>query len=96
MGGIEQVGDTDNVPWTGGKPKYDWGFSSSVVPERWRIFYSLNPIVGVIDGFRWALIGGEVNLYLPGFLLSILFSVILFISGTWFFTKTERKFADII
>ena len=45
------------------------GFSSNVVPEQWRFLYSLNPMVGVIDGFRWAILGGESNLYLPGFLL---------------------------
>jgi len=72
------------------------GFSSSLVPEKWRLLYSLNPMVGVIDGFRWALLGGDVSLYLPGFLLSIGLAVALFASGVWFFTKTERKFADII
>jgi lipopolysaccharide transport system permease protein len=72
------------------------GFSSSVVPEKWRLLYSLNPMVGVIDGFRWALLGKEVDLYLWGFLLSIVLAVALFISGAWFFTKTERGFADII
>ena len=72
------------------------GFSSSVVPARWRLLYSINPMVGVIDGFRWALTGEEVSLYLPGFLLSILIAATLFITGAIFFTKTERKFADII
>ena len=72
------------------------GFSSNVIPEKWRLLYSLNPMVGVIDGFRWALLGKEGNLYLPGFLLSIGLAVVLFVSGAWFFTKTERKFADII
>ena len=47
------------------------GFSSAVVPEDWRFWYSLNPMVGVIDGFRWCLLGGESQLYLPGFLLSL-------------------------
>ena len=42
------------------------GFSSSIIPERWRLLYSLNPMVGVIDGFRWCLLGGESQLYLPG------------------------------
>ena len=44
------------------------GFSSAVVPDEWRFWYSLNPVVGVIDGFRWCLLGGESQLYLPGFL----------------------------
>ena len=72
------------------------GFNSNLIPEKWRLIYSLNPMVGVIDGFRWALLGSEGQLYLPGFLISIGIAVVLFISGTWFFTKTERKFADII
>jgi len=72
------------------------GFSSNVVPEKWRLLYSLNPMVGVIDGFRWALLGKEVSLYPPGFLLSIGLAIMLFITGALFFTKTERKFADII
>ena len=47
------------------------GFSSAVVPEAWRFWYSLNPVVGVIDGFRWCLLGGESQLYMPGFLISL-------------------------
>ena len=47
------------------------GFSSSVVPTKWRFWYSLNPVVGVIDGFRWCVLGGESPLYMPGFLLSL-------------------------
>ena len=47
------------------------GFSSAIVPEEWRFWYSLNPVVGVIDGFRWCILGGESPLYLPGFLLSL-------------------------
>jgi lipopolysaccharide transport system permease protein len=72
------------------------GFSSSVVPEKWRLLYSLNPIVGVIDGFRWAILGGESKLYLPSFLLSLGLVVLLFISGIWYFRKMERTFADVI
>ncbi len=72
------------------------GFSSSIVPEQWRFFYSLNPMVGVIDGFRWAILGGESKLYLPGFLLSLGLVVLLLFSGIWYFRKTERTFADVI
>ncbi|MBE9199399.1 MULTISPECIES: ABC transporter permease [unclassified Nodularia (in: cyanobacteria)] len=72
------------------------GFSSSVVPEEWRFLYSLNPIVGVIDGFRWAILGGDSHLYLPGFLLSLGLVALLLISGIWYFRKMERKFADVI
>jgi lipopolysaccharide transport system permease protein len=72
------------------------GFSSSVVPEQYRLLYSINPMVGVIDGFRWAILGSDVSFYLPGFLLSIGLVVLLFWRGLWFFRKTERTFADII
>ena len=72
------------------------GFSSSVVPERWRLLYSLNPMVGVIDGFRWCVQGTASSLYLPGFLISAAISVLAFSSGVWFFRRTERFFADFI
>jgi lipopolysaccharide transport system permease protein len=72
------------------------GFSSSIVPAKWRLLYSLNPMVGVIDGFRWAIIGGEAELYLPGFLMSIALVALLLTSGIWYFRRTERTFADVI
>ena len=72
------------------------GFSSTVVPEKWRFLYSLNPMVGVIDGFRWAIISGDTNLYWSGFLLSIAIVVLLVVSGIWYFRKMERTFADVI
>lgn len=72
------------------------GFSSSIVPVEWRFIYSLNPMVGVIDGFRWAILGGESNLFLPGFVLSMEFVAILFVTGIWYFRKVERTFADVI
>ncbi len=72
------------------------GFSSSIVPEQWRFIYSLNPMVGVIDGFRWAILGGESNLYLPGFLLSLGLVFLMFVSGILYFRKMERTFADVI
>ena len=72
------------------------GFSSNVVPQQWRFLYSLNPMVGVIDGFRWAILGGESNLYLPGFLLSLGLVGAFFFSGVWYFRKMERTFADVI
>lgn len=72
------------------------GFSSAVVPEQWRYCYSLNPVVGVIDGFRWCLLGGESQLYLPGFVVSL--GVVAF--SLWFgirtFRRTERTFADLV
>jgi lipopolysaccharide transport system permease protein len=72
------------------------GFSSTVVPEKWRFLYSLNPMVGVIDGFRWAILGGDTSLYWSGFLLSIAIVIFLVISGVWYFRKMERIFADVI
>lgn len=72
------------------------GFSSSIVPDNWRLFYSLNPMVGVIDGFRWAILGGDTHLYLPGFILSIGLVCVLLMSGVVYFRKTERTFADVI
>ncbi|MBD2437162.1 ABC transporter permease [Nostoc sp. FACHB-110] len=72
------------------------GFSSNVVPEQWRLLYSLNPMVGVIDGFRWAIIGGDAKIYWPGFTLSLGLVVLLLISGIWYFRKMERTFADVI
>lgn len=72
------------------------GFSSSIVPEKWRIVYSLNPMVGVIDGFRWAILGEAMKIYVPGFALSLLVNVAILILGVSYFRRTERKFADII
>ena len=72
------------------------GFSSSIVPDKWRLIYSLNPMVGVIDGFRWSILGGKTTLYLPGLVLSLGLVVLLFVSGIWYFRKTERTFADVI
>jgi lipopolysaccharide transport system permease protein len=72
------------------------GFSSSVVPDQWRLLYSLNPMVGVIDGFRWALLGGQSEIYLPGFLLSWVVIILFLWAGLRRFRKMERTFADLI
>jgi lipopolysaccharide transport system permease protein len=72
------------------------GFSSSVIPDKWRLIYSLNPMVGIIDGFRWAIIGGKTSLYLPGFGLSIALVTIFMWSGLIYFRRTEKSFADVI
>jgi lipopolysaccharide transport system permease protein len=72
------------------------GFSSSVVPEKWRLLYSLNPMVGVIDGFRWAVSGGRSTIYLPGLWLSLGLMAVLLASGIWYFRRMERTFADVI
>ena len=72
------------------------GFSSSVVPDQWRLLYSLNPMVGVIDGFRWAVLGNNAALYWPGFMLSMLLVGSLLVSGIFYFRRMERTFADVI
>lgn len=72
------------------------GFSSDVVPERWRLLYSINPMVGVIDGFRWAILGGESPIYWPGFVLSLLVVAFFLWLGLTQFRKMEKSFADLI
>src|SRR5207253_264789 len=72
------------------------GFSSSIIPEKWRLLYSLNPMVGVIDGFRWAISGGRAALYLPGLACSTVVTIVLLATGIWYFRKMERTFADVI
>lgn len=72
------------------------GFSSTVVPEKWRLLYSLNPIVGVIDGFRWCVLGGESHLYMPGFLMSLCVVALFVWLGVAYFRRTERSFEDMI
>jgi lipopolysaccharide transport system permease protein len=72
------------------------GFSSAVVPDAWRFWYSLNPVVGVIDGFRWCLLGGESRLYLPGFALSLGVVAAFLWLGIAYFRRTERTFADLV
>ena len=72
------------------------GFSSAVVPEQWRLIYSLNPMVGVIDGFRWCILGGQSDLYLPGVTVSICVALFLLWLGVNQFRKMEKSFADLI
>jgi lipopolysaccharide transport system permease protein len=70
------------------------GYSSGIIPQQWRLLYSLNPIVGVIDGFRWCILGGQ--LYLPGFLLSIVVTAFFLWRGIRRFRKMEKGFADLM
>ncbi|MBV8767533.1 MAG: ABC transporter permease [Hyphomicrobiales bacterium] len=72
------------------------GFSSSVVPAQWRLLYSLNPMVGVIDGFRWCILGEQTALYLPGTAVSACVTVFFVWFGVRRFRKTEKSFADLI
>lgn len=72
------------------------GFSSSVVPEQWRLLYSLNPLVGVVDGFRWCILSGQTELYLPGLLSSVIVIAFFLWFGVRQFRKTEKGLADLI
>jgi lipopolysaccharide transport system permease protein len=70
------------------------GFSSSNVPEKWRIWYSLNPMVGIIDGFRWCLLGDPM--YWQGFYISCVITALFLWIGINYFRKVEKTFADNI
>ena len=72
------------------------GFSSSIIPAPWRLLYSVNPLVGIIDGFRWCLLGGQSELYLPGLWLSVAVTVLFAWLGVRRFRRTEKTFADLI
>lgn len=72
------------------------GFSTHIVAAKWRLLYSLNPMVGVIDGFRWCLLRGESALWWPSILTSAALTLVLCLSGIWYFRKMERTFADVI
>jgi lipopolysaccharide transport system permease protein len=71
------------------------GFSTSMIPEQWRLLYALNPMVGVIDGFRWAICGtGLLNW--ESIAVSVAVTVVLLWFGVWYFRRMERSFADVI
>jgi lipopolysaccharide transport system permease protein len=71
-------------------------FASSQVPERWRTLYSLNPLAGIIDGFRWSILGGQTPIDDAVLWSSILITLAMLLIGTWYFRRTERGFADAI
>jgi lipopolysaccharide transport system permease protein len=72
------------------------GFSAKVVPDQWLLLYSINPMVGIIDGFRWCILGGVSPLYLPGFAISLVVAAGMMWYGIHTFRRTERGFADMI
>ena len=72
------------------------GFSSAVVPEQWRLLYALNPVVGVIDGFRWSLLGGQTQLNPVTLLISLAVIALFLFLGIKVFRQTERSFADLV
>lgn len=65
------------------------------MPEQWRLLYSLNPMAGVIDGFRWAVLGSD-TLYLSGVALSVVVVAVTLVTGVFYFRVTEKTFADVI
>ena len=72
------------------------GFSSKLVPPEWQLLYSMNPMVGVIDGFRWCILGGESPIYWPGFVISLVVIAGMAAWGAHSFRQSERAFADMI
>jgi lipopolysaccharide transport system permease protein len=72
------------------------GYSSKLIPEQWRLLFSLNPMVSVIDGFRWALLGEPFSFHLDALFFSGLLTAIVLAGGLWFFRRTERALADVI
>ncbi len=71
-------------------------YNNERIPQAVKFIYSLNPMVGVIDGFRWCILGGATTIYLPGFLISIAISILFLFVGIRYFRKMERSFADVI
>jgi lipopolysaccharide transport system permease protein len=72
------------------------GYRTALVPEKWRLLYSLNPLAGIIDGFRWSLLGTNEPLYMPSIYLSTIVILLTLISGAYYFRRTEQNFADVI
>ena len=72
------------------------GFSSDIIPQKWKIIYSLNPMVGIIDGFRWAFFGTQSNYLMLSIVFSIVIIILILFIGIRYFRKTERTFADRI
>jgi len=87
------AGSGTRQPWSRARSV---GFSTSVVPGQWRLLYSVKPVVGVIDGFRWTIRGGEAILHIPGFLLSWCVIVFVLSLGIRRFRGMEKRFADLI
>jgi homopolymeric O-antigen transport system permease protein len=71
-------------------------FASADVPEKWRVLYSLNPLVGIIDGFRWSLLGGRVPLFADTVWISAAVTAAMIVLGIWYFRRMEHGFADVI
>jgi lipopolysaccharide transport system permease protein len=72
------------------------GFSTTIVPEKFQLLYYLNPMVTVIDGFRWAISGGKTAFNMTELAISIVMVALLCLAGVYHFRKTEKTFADVI
>jgi len=71
-------------------------FSTTEVPEAWRSLYAVNPLVGIIDGFRWSLLGGRVPLLPETIWISTIVTISMILLGVWYFRRMEHSFADVI
>ena len=71
-------------------------FETTQVPERWRAWYAFNPLAGIIDGFRWAILGGQTAVAPVTLVVSVIITVLCLLVGVWYFRRTERGFADVI
>lgn len=72
------------------------GYSIENIPSKWILIYSINPMVGLINLFRWSLLGSDIHLYFPAIIIFLLWTIILFYFSIKYFRNTEKKFADII
>jgi lipopolysaccharide transport system permease protein len=72
------------------------GYLTSKIPENARLFYSINPMAGVIDGFRWSIFRGSIPIYWPGMIMSIAISTLLLVTAFLYFKRMEKSFADVI
>lgn len=71
-------------------------YNSPKIPQALKLIYALNPMVGVIDGFRWSILGSNIQINYQGFILSVIISILMLVAGVWYFRKTEKSFADVI
>jgi lipopolysaccharide transport system permease protein len=72
------------------------GYSANLVPGKWRWVYSLNPMTGIIDGFRWAILGEQFDVYIPGMMFSIAATIAFLVLGLYWFRQVERQFVDFL
>jgi lipopolysaccharide transport system permease protein len=72
------------------------GYLNQLVSKKWELIYSLNPLAGIINGFRWSLVPQSIPIYVPGLLYSIGFSIVILLVGIKVFRSAEANFADTI